>query len=79
VQSYVLEIQSPNNPYTYKSAISLHGDFGLAILYFVPQDGQKPKTHWARYFRYLLLGGFLAARHRSAAQRETVAVPVRRF
>ena len=22
VQSYVLEIQSPNNPYTYKSAIS---------------------------------------------------------
>ena len=31
VQSYVLEIQSPNNPYTYKSAISLHGDFGLSI------------------------------------------------
>jgi hypothetical protein len=82
VQSNVLEIHSPNNPYTYKSAISLHGDFGLAILYFVPQDGRpwkEPKTHWARYFRYLLLGGFLAARHRSATQRETVAVPVRRF
>ena len=44
VQSYVLEIQSPNNPYTYKSAISLHGAFGLAILYFVPQDGQLGKN-----------------------------------
>ena len=44
VQSYVLEIQSPNNPYTYKSAISLHGAFGLAILYFVPQDGQLEKN-----------------------------------
>ena len=29
VQSYVLEIQSPNNPYTYKSAISLHGAFDI--------------------------------------------------
>jgi hypothetical protein len=44
VQSYVLEIQSPNNPYTYKNAISLHGAFGLAILYFVPQDGQVEKN-----------------------------------
>ena len=44
VRSYVLEIQSPNNPYTYKSAISLHGAFGLAILYFVPQDGQLGKN-----------------------------------
>jgi hypothetical protein len=44
VQSYALEIQSPNNPYTYKSAISLHGPFGLAILYFVPQDGQLGKN-----------------------------------
>ena len=44
MQSYVLEIQSPNNPYTYKSAISLHGAFGLAILYFVPQDGQLGKN-----------------------------------
>jgi hypothetical protein len=44
VQSYVLEIQSPNNPYTYKSAISLHEAFGLAILYFVAQDGQLEKN-----------------------------------
>jgi hypothetical protein len=44
VQSYVIEIQSPNNPYTYKSAISLHGDFGLAIVYFVPQDGNSERT-----------------------------------
>jgi hypothetical protein len=44
VQSNVLEIHSPNNPYTYKSAISLHGDFGLAILYFVPRDGQLGKN-----------------------------------
>ena len=40
VQSYVLDIQSPINPYNHKSVISLHGAFGLAILYFVPQDGQ---------------------------------------
>jgi hypothetical protein len=40
VQSYVLEIESPNNPYTHNSVITLHGAFGLAILYFVPQDGQ---------------------------------------
>ena len=40
VQSYVLEIQSPNSPYDQKGVISLHGAFGLAILYFVPQDGQ---------------------------------------
>jgi hypothetical protein len=39
VQSYVLEIQSPNSPYNQKGVISLHGAFGLAILYFVPQDG----------------------------------------
>jgi hypothetical protein len=41
VQSYVLEIQSPNSPYNQKGVISLHGAFGMAILYFVPQDGQK--------------------------------------
>jgi hypothetical protein len=40
VQSYVLDIQSPNSSYNHKSVISLHGAFGLAILYFVPQDGQ---------------------------------------
>src|SRR4029077_3073431 len=40
VHSYVLDIQSPNNPYSHKSVITLHGAFGLAILYFVPQDGQ---------------------------------------
>ena len=40
VHSYVLDIQSPNNPYNHKSVITLHGAFGLAILYFVPQDGQ---------------------------------------
>lgn len=39
VQSYVLDIQSPNSSYNHKSVISLHGAFGLAILYFVPQDG----------------------------------------
>jgi len=44
VQSYVLEIQSPNNSYTYNNVISLHGAFGLAILYFVPQDGQLGKN-----------------------------------
>ena len=43
VQSYVLEIQSPNSPYNQKAVISLHGAFGLAILYFVPQDGQLGK------------------------------------
>ena len=40
VQSYVLDIQSPNNSYNHKSVISLNGAFGLAILYFVPPDGQ---------------------------------------
>ena len=40
VQSYVLDIQSPNSFYNHKSVISLHGAFGLAILYFVPHDGQ---------------------------------------
>jgi hypothetical protein len=44
VQSYVLEIQSPNSPYDQKAVISLHGAFGLAILYFVPQDGQLGKN-----------------------------------
>ena len=44
VQSYVLEIQSPNSPYNQKGVISLHGAFGLAILYFVPQDGQLGKN-----------------------------------
>ena len=44
VQSYVLEIQSPNSPYDQKGVISLHGAFGLAILYFVPQDGQLGKN-----------------------------------
>ena len=41
VQSYVLEIQSPNSPYDQKGVISLHG---LAILYFVPQDGRLGKN-----------------------------------
>ena len=41
VQSYVLDIQSPNNPYNHRSVISLHGAFGLAMLYFVPQDGHS--------------------------------------
>jgi len=40
VHSYVLDIQSPNNPYNHKSVITLHGTFGLALLYFVPQNGQ---------------------------------------
>ena len=44
VQSYVLEIQSPNSPYNQKGVISLHGAFGLAILYFVPQGGQLGKN-----------------------------------
>ena len=44
VQSYVLEIQSPNSPYDQKGVISLHGAFGLAILYFVPQDAQLGKN-----------------------------------
>ena len=44
VQSYALEIQSPNSPYDQKGVISLHGAFGLAILYFVPQDGQLGKN-----------------------------------
>jgi hypothetical protein len=44
VQSYVLEIQSPNSPYDQNGVISLHGAFGLAILYFVPQDGQLGKN-----------------------------------
>ena len=45
VQSYVLEIQSPNSPYDQKAVISLHGAFGLAIfLDFVPQDGQLGKN-----------------------------------
>jgi hypothetical protein len=44
VQSYVLEIQSPNSPYNQKGVISLHGTFGLAILYFVPQDRELGKN-----------------------------------
>jgi hypothetical protein len=40
VHSYVLDIQPPNNPYNHKSVITLHGAFGWAILYFVPQDAQ---------------------------------------
>jgi hypothetical protein len=44
VQSYLLEIQSPNSPYNQKGVISLHGAFGLAILYFVPQGGQLGKN-----------------------------------
>ena len=81
VQSYVLEIQSPNNPYTYKSAISLHGAFGLAILYFVPQDGQlgKNQKRAGRDIFDIYYDGFLAAFHRPAAQREASALPVRRF
>jgi hypothetical protein len=34
VQSYVLEIQSPNNPYTYNNVISLHGARGGARFHF---------------------------------------------
>ena len=75
VQSYVLEIQSPNSPYDQKGVISLHGAFGLAILYFVPQR----KTRWAGHLRYLLLDGFLAAFDRPAPQREAGAIRVRRF
>ena len=82
VQSYVLEIQSPNSPYNQKGVISLHGAFGMAILYLVPQDGQlgkNQKTRWAGHLRYLLLDGFLAAFDRPAPQREAGAIPVRRF
>ena len=73
VHSYVLDIQSPNNPYNHKSVITLRGAFGLALLYFVPQDGQLGNL------RHLLLDGFLAAFHRPAAQRKAGALPVRRF
>ena len=78
VQSYVLEIQSPNNPYTYKSAISLHGAFGLAIFYFVPQDGQLGKNQKRAghdiFDIYYWMD--LAAFHRPAAQREAGALPI---
>ena len=82
VQSYVLEIQSPNSPYDQKAVISLHGAFGLAILYFVPQDGQLGKNQKRAghgHLRYLLLDGFLAAFDRPAPQREAGAIRVRRL
>jgi len=82
VQSYVLEIQSPNNPYTYKSAIRLHGGFRIGDSLFRAAGWatrKEPKTRWARHLRYLLLDGFLAAFHRPAAQREAGALPVQRF
>jgi hypothetical protein len=44
VQSYVLEIQSPNSPYNQKGVISLHGAFGMAILYFVRRMGNSERT-----------------------------------
>src|SRR5512139_3304151 len=40
VQSYVPRNSIPKQPYDQKAVISLHGAFGLAILYFVPQDEQ---------------------------------------
>ena len=62
VQSYGLEIQSPNSPYDQKAVISLHGAFGLAILYFVPQDGQlgkEPKTRLGRRSSISIIGWIL--------------------
>ena len=82
VQSYVLEIQSPNSPYDQKGVISLHGAFGLAILYFVPQDGQLGKNQKRAehdIFDIYYWMDFLAAFHRPAPQREAGAIPVRRF
>ena len=82
VESYVLEIQSPNSPYNQKGVISLHGSFGLAILSICAAGWatrKEPKTRWAGNLRYLLLDRFLAAFHRPAPQREAGAIPVRRF
>ena len=82
VQSYVLEIQSPNSPYDQKAVISLHGAFGLAILYFVPQDGQLGKNQkraGQEIFDISYWMDFLAAFHRPAPQREAGAIRVRRF
>jgi len=82
VQSYVLEIQSPNSPYDQKAVISLHGAFGLAILYFVPQDGQLGKNQKRAgqdiFDIYYWMGSW-AAFDRPAAQREAGAIRVRRF
>ena len=81
VQSYVLEIQSPNSPYDQKAVISLHGAFGLAIFISCRRMGnsEEPKTRWARDLRYQLLDGFLAAFDRPTPQREAGAIRVRRF
>ena len=83
VQSYVLEIQSPNSPYDQKAVISLHGAFGLAILYFVPQDGQLGKNQKRAgqeiFDIYYWMDGLLAAFDRPAPQREAGTIRVRRF
>ena len=82
VQSYVLDIQSPNNPYNHRSVISLHGAFGLAMLYFVPQNGQlgvSQKRMGQDIFDIYCWIESLAPLHRPAAQREAGALPVRRF
>ena len=44
VQSYVLEIQSPNSPYDQKGVISLHGAFGLAIFISCHRMGNSERT-----------------------------------
>ena len=79
VQSYVLDIQSPNNPYNHRSVISLHGAFGLAMLYFVPQDGQlgvnQKRAGQDIFDIYCWMDS--CPFHRPAAQREAGALPVR--
>ena len=81
VQSYVLEIQSPNSPYDQKAVISQR-DFRIGDSLFRAAGWatrKEPKTRWAGDLRYLLLDGFLAAFHRPTPQREAGAIPVRRF
>ena len=82
VQSYVLDIQSPNNPYKPQECHKPPRGFriGDALLRAAGwATRSEPKTRWARHLRYLLLDGFLAPLHRPAAQREAGALPVRRF
>ena len=82
VQSYVLEIQSPNSPLRPKGCHKSPRGFRISDSLFRAAGWatrKEPKTRWPGDLRYLLLDGFLAAFDRPVAQREAGAIRVRRF